>query len=76
MFIKTDFSADGCIAVTHEVFVQSFPGKLGKEDHHQTDAEQAEPHGASFIGGGGVHCGAEDRDQTCYNSCHCSLWGI
>lgn len=73
VFIKTRFNAVGASGVTVEIIIYGFPWKLSQKDGHKADAEQTEPHSATFIGGSGVHRSAEDWDKPGNYCCHRSL---
>lgn len=53
-------------AVAEEVGIQFAEGQLSEEEHYKADAEEAKPHGAALVGGGGIHCCPQKGDQACY----------
>lgn len=72
--IKTGFGADVPGAIAGEVSVQFGEGQLSQEEDHQADAQEAEPQGATLVGGGSIHCRPQDGDETRYYGCHRQSW--
>lgn len=65
--IETGFGADAVLGVVAgEVSVQFGEGQLSQEEDHQADAQQAEPQSTTLVGGGSIHCCAQDGDEACY----------
>lgn len=66
VLVITGLGADAIIgAVAGEVDVEFGKGQLRQEEDHQADAQDAKPHGAALVGGGSVHCRAQDGDEAC-----------
>lgn len=65
--IKTVSGADAVFGgVAGEVSVQFVEGQLSQEEDHQADAQEAKPHRAALVGGGGIHRCPQDGDEACY----------
>lgn len=73
VLVKAGSGAPICGVVAAEIGVQLEPGHFSHEKGHEANAEEAEPQCPPFVGGGGVHSGAQDRDEPSNNSCHCSF---
>lgn len=61
-------------AVAGNVSVQFCKWQLSQEEHHQADAQEAEPQGAALVDDGGIHRRLLDGDETCYYGCHHHSW--